>query len=36
MRDLAARNEQEISAAVETSKKRLAELARTGAAIENG
>jgi len=36
MRDLATRNEQEISAAVETSKKRLAELARTGAAIENG
>jgi hypothetical protein len=36
MRDLATRNEQEISAAVETSKKRLAELARAGAAIENG
>ena len=36
MRDLATRNEQEISAAVETSTKRLAELARAGAAIENG
>jgi hypothetical protein len=36
MRDLATRNEQEISAAVETSKKRLAELAHAGAAIENG
>jgi hypothetical protein len=36
MRDLATQNEKEISAAVETSKKRLAELARAGAAIENG
>ncbi|MFZ0241799.1 MAG: hypothetical protein WAL90_09155 [Desulfobacterales bacterium] len=35
MRDLATRNEQEISAAVENSKKRMAELA-TGAAIANG
>jgi hypothetical protein len=36
MRDLATRNEQEISAAVEASKRRMAELARAGAAIENG
>ena len=36
MRDLATRNEQEISAAVETSKKRMAELANAGAAIANG
>ncbi len=36
MRDLATRNEQEISAAVEKSKKRLAELAHAGAAIKNG
>ncbi len=36
MRDLATRNEQEISAAVESSKQRLAELARAGAANENG
>jgi hypothetical protein len=36
MRDLATRNEQEISAAVENSKKRLAELAHAGAAIKNG
>lgn len=36
MRDLATRNEQEISAAVETSKKRLAELARAGAAVTDG
>lgn len=36
MRDLATRNEQEISAAVENSKKRLAELANTGTAIANG
>jgi hypothetical protein len=36
MRDLATRNEQEISAAVENSKKRLAELANAGAAIANG
>ena len=36
MRDLATQNEKEISAAVETSKKRLAELARAGAAIEIG
>lgn len=36
MRDLATRNEQEISLAVETGKKRMAELARAGAAIENG
>jgi hypothetical protein len=36
MRDLATRNEQEISMAVETSKKRLAELANAGAAIANG
>jgi hypothetical protein len=36
MRDLATRNEQEISAAVENSKKRMAELAHSGAAIENG
>ena len=36
MRDLATRNEQEISAAVEISKKRMAELANAGAAIANG
>ena len=36
MRELATRNEQEISAAVENSKKRMAELANAGAAIENG
>ena len=36
MRDLATRNEQEISAAVETSKKRMVELANAGAAIANG
>ena len=36
MRDLATRNEQEISAAVENSKKRMAELANAGAAIANG
>jgi hypothetical protein len=36
MRDLATRNEQEISMAVETSKKRMAELANAGAAIANG
>jgi hypothetical protein len=36
MRDLATRNEQEISAAVENSKKRMAELAHAGAAIKNG
>jgi hypothetical protein len=36
MRELATRNEQEISAAVETSKKRLADLARAGAAIQHG
>ncbi len=36
MRDLATQNEQEISAAVESSKKRLAELASAGAVIENG
>jgi len=35
MRDLATRNEQEISAAVENSKKRMAELANAGAAIAN-
>ncbi|MGA8242797.1 MAG: hypothetical protein WB818_19655, partial [Desulfobacterales bacterium] len=33
MRELATRNEQEISAAVENSKKRMAELANAGAAI---
>ncbi len=36
MRELATRNEQEISAAVETSKKRMAELAHSGAAITHG
>lgn len=36
MRDLATQNEQEISTAVESSKKRLAELASAGAAIKNG
>ena len=36
MRELATRNEQEISAAVETSKKRLADLARVGTTIQNG
>jgi DNA repair exonuclease SbcCD ATPase subunit len=36
MRDLATRNEQEISAAVEISKKRIVELANAGAAIANG
>jgi len=36
MRDLATRNEQEISAAVENGKKRMAELANAGAAITNG
>jgi hypothetical protein len=36
MRDLATQNEQEISAAVESSKKRMAELASAGATIENG
>ncbi|MGA8019607.1 MAG: hypothetical protein WCA42_12115 [Desulfobacterales bacterium] len=36
MRELATRNEQEISAAVENSKKRMAELANVGAAIANG
>jgi hypothetical protein len=36
MRELATRNEREISAVVENSKKRLAELAKTGAAITNG
>jgi len=36
MRDLATRNEQEISMAVETSKKRMAELANAGATIANG
>jgi hypothetical protein len=36
MRELATRNEQEISAAVENSKKRMAELANAGAAIANG
>jgi hypothetical protein len=36
MRDLATQNEQEISTAVESSKKRLAELASAGAAIANG
>jgi len=36
MRDLATRNEQEISTAVENSKKRMAELAHAGVAIENG
>jgi hypothetical protein len=36
MRALAIRNELEISSAVETGKKRMAELARAGAAIENG
>ena len=36
MRDLATRNEQEISAAVEISKKRMVELANAGAAIANG
>jgi DNA repair exonuclease SbcCD ATPase subunit len=36
MRTLATRNEQEISVAVENSKKRLAELAHAGAAIANG
>jgi len=36
MRELATRNEQEISAAVENSKKRMAELANAGAAITNG
>ena len=36
MRELATRNEQEISTAVENSKKRMAELANAGAAIANG
>ncbi len=36
MRELATRNEQEISVAVENSKKRMAELANAGAAITNG
>ena len=36
MRDLATRNEKEIAAAVENSKKRMAELANAGAAITNG
>ena len=36
MRELATRNEQEISTAVETGKKRMAELAQVGAAIANG
>jgi DNA repair exonuclease SbcCD ATPase subunit len=36
MRDLATRNEQEISAAVETGKQRMAELARAGAVMTNG
>ena len=36
MRELATRNEQEISVAVENSKKRMAELANAGAAIANG
>jgi hypothetical protein len=36
MRELATRNEQEISAAVENSKKRMAELTNAGAAIANG
>jgi hypothetical protein len=36
MRELATRNEQEIRAAVETSKKRMAELANSGAAITHG
>jgi hypothetical protein len=36
MRELALRNEQEISTAVENSKKRMAELANAGAAIANG
>ena len=36
MRDLATRNEQEISAAVETGKQRMAELARSGAAMTDG
>mgnify|MGYP001556575103 FL=1 len=36
MRDLATQNEREISTAVESSKKRLAELASAGAAIANG
>jgi len=36
MRELASRNEQEISTAVENSKKRMAELANAGAAIANG
>jgi Glu-tRNA(Gln) amidotransferase subunit E-like FAD-binding protein len=35
MRDLATRNAQEISAAVENSKRRMAELANAGAAIAN-
>jgi hypothetical protein len=33
MRELATRNEQEISTAVENSKKRMADLAHAGAAI---
>jgi hypothetical protein len=36
MRDLATRNEQEISAAVENSKKKMADLAGAGAAIAHG
>ncbi len=36
MRALATRNEQEIAAAVEDAKKRMVELARAGAAVENG
>lgn len=36
MRELATRNEQEISSAVEDGKKRMAELARSGAAIAHG
>jgi hypothetical protein len=36
MRELATRNEQEIGAAVEDAKKRMVELARAGAPVENG
>jgi uncharacterized protein YaaN involved in tellurite resistance len=36
MRALATRNEQEIAAAVEDAKKRMVELARAGAPVENG
>jgi hypothetical protein len=35
MRELAARNELEISRAVEDGKRRMAELAREGAALVN-